>query len=81
MVAILGAYFRDVVPPSLEISEISTSCGIISKPHLCNFSVFEAMNEWCDGYRVHCHGKWISLDGAFWERRTSPSMKSETSSL
>ncbi len=45
MVAIIRANFGDAIPPSLETSEISSGCGIISKPDLLVYSVFKAMDE------------------------------------
>ena len=65
VVAIIRANFGDAIPPSLETSEISSGCGIISKPDLLVYSVFKAMDEWCDGNCIHRHGKWVSLGGAF----------------
>ena len=65
MIAIFRAKFRDVVPPCLEMCKISTCFGIISKSHLPNLSVFEAVDEWCDSYSIHCHSKRVSLGGAF----------------
>ena len=56
---------RDAIPPSLETSEISSGCGIISKPDLLVYSVFKTTDEWCDGNCIHRHGKWVSLGGAF----------------
>ena len=53
------------IPPGPEVREVSASCGIICVPDLHNLFILKVMDQWNDGYCIHCHGKGISLGSAF----------------
>ena len=51
----------DVVPPGLEMTDASTCCGVIDILNLLALSIFESIDQWCDGNGVHRNCKWVPL--------------------